>query len=166
MLKKSAFKVRQENSFDAYQRLQSAGQARLKNLIQTKQASDDPRTAWVARELVCAHNTRDLERAIRATNELMMRPQFYDGRVIRMWPVMVDFDEIELFIIKAHKENKMVMRDKIGCVGYEIRLEDFVALVEYQNQRNSKIPLCSATIRFMRRCPRARRYASRWLRRQ
>lgn len=129
---KSKYKERHAASLAAASRLKASCPSYVDAHINKKLASDDPRTAWLAREVVCAKQTSHAERYTRALNELFQRTEvFSDGMVGSIWPIGVVFDSWEMHAVKGHKENLFLLNDD-GCYGFVIAQEDFDDLDRYQ----------------------------------
>jgi hypothetical protein len=137
---KTKFQIRREASNSALARLQACtkvdGEALLLKNLQPKLQSNNPRTAWLAREVVCAchqlntQKTCDgqyliLTRAFRCMNELLQKTWTdADGMVCRDYPLPQEMDWIDLHTLRQHPENTVKGTDCF-VEGFRVHERDF-----------------------------------------
>jgi hypothetical protein len=108
----SPYKFRLKASHLAAARLKASSYAqtvaRIEKNYASRLASEDPRTAWLAREVICAAKTKDIFRWFRAMSELDMKTEMRpDGMVFRQFPVPTEIDHVDFYILRHSPENKM-----------------------------------------------------------
>ena len=153
---KSKFKIRREASNSALARLRASQfaefDANYLKKLQPKLDSSDPRTVWLAKEVLCALKylkinpsikSISFERFYRCYNELFQHTEeCADGRILRVYPIAQLLDHNEIHHLRAHRENELCMVEDSGdcCLGFQVHVEDFLDFEEYQESVNRNYP--------------------------